>query len=477
MESSKSVSNTQTTIRFTTRQRIYWGLASFGGSIISGIYASLLPIFFTDYLGMVKYAELIYLMSVIYAIWNAINDPVFGIISDRSKLKKGRRIPYMRYTAPFLALFFILVWFAPAGSSPIAIFWWMLIITLLYDTAYTIIFLVFSALLPEVTENEIERNYLQVFGSFFSLLGMILGFVIPEIFRHQTEFLPLQMAMIGVGILGMACIMFTTYKFEERPEFTKVDEPLGFIDSIKYTFKNKSFLTLVSANFMSIFIQALLLGSLFYLADYVTQGSTLILIVFLFVPLILGIWVTPKLSKRFGVVRADQILLTIAGIGLIMLTLMPTIGIYLCLALAGFGLTGPLVLTTVMWGEVADEDELRTGVRREGVFFGMNAFVTKPAQSLALVIPVALLAWANFIPRTGTQPNLNQPPEVFLAIRLFIGLIPGIALLLEVLILQFYPLRGEYLKEVQEKVLNLHAEKHSKLETMEKKRNPDRNQQ
>jgi GPH family glycoside/pentoside/hexuronide:cation symporter len=285
------------------------------------------------------------------------------------------------------------------------------------------------------------------------------------------------MAMIGVGILGMAFIMFTTYKFEERPEFTKVDEPLGFIDSIKYTFKNKSFLTLVSANFMSIFIQALILGSLFYLADYITQGSTLILIVFLFLPLIVGIWITPKLSKKFGVVRADQILLTIAGIGLIMLTFMPIIGIYLCLALAGFGLTGPLVLTTVMWGEVADEDELRTGVRREGVFFGMNAFVTKPAQSLALVIPVALLAWANFIPRTGTEPNLNQPPEVFLAIRLFIGFIPGTALLLEVLILQLYPLKGNYLNEVQEKVLKLHGEKHSKLEAMEKKSNPDRNQQ
>jgi GPH family glycoside/pentoside/hexuronide:cation symporter len=472
-----STSNIQTPPKFSTKQRIYWGLASFGGSIISGIYASLLPIFLTDYLGMVEYAELIYIMSIVYAIWNALNDPLFGIISDRSKLKKGRRIPYMRYTAPFLAIFFILVWFAPAESGPIAIFWWMLIVTLLYDTAYTIIFLVFSALLPEVTENEIERNYLQVFGSFFSLLGMILGFIIPEIFRHQTDFLPLQMAMIGVGLVGMAFIMFTTYKFSERPEFTKIDEPLGFIDSIKYTFRNKSFLTLVSANFMSILIQAMLLGSLFYLADYITQSSTLILIVFLFLPLILGIWITPKLSKRFGVVRADQILLTIAGIGLILLTFMPIIGIYLCLALAGFGLTGPLVLTTVMWGEVADEDELRTGVRREGVFFGMNAFITKPAQSLALVIPVALLAWANFIPRTGTQPNLNQPPEVFLAIRLFIGLIPGTALLIEVLILQIYPLRGEYLKEVQEKVLKVHAEKHSKLEDMEKKRTPDVRQQ
>lgn len=475
MESSKSNLNIQTPIKFTTRQRIYWGLASFGGSIISGIYASLLPIFLTDYLGMVKYAELIYIMSVIYAIWNAINDPVFGIISDRSKLKKGRRIPYMRYTAPFLGLFFILVWFAPAGSDPIAIFWWMLITTLLYDTAYTIIFLVFSALLPEITEDEMERNHLQAFGSFWGLIGMVLGFIIPEMFRHQKEFLPLQMAMIGVGILGMACIMFTTYKFKERPEFTKVDEPLGFIDSIKYTFRNKSFIIFVLANFLSIFIQALLLGSLFYLADYITRSSSLILLVCLFISIIFGIWVTPKLSKRFGVVRADQILLLIAGLSLFLLTFMPTIGIYLCLAIAGFGLAGPMIFTNIMLGQIADEDELRTGVRREGVFFGINAFVTKPAQSVALALSVALLAWANFIPRSGGQPNLNQPDEVYLAIRLFVGLIPGTALLLEVLILQFYPLKSDYLKEIQEKVLLLHAEKHNKLEEMKKTTNLDKN--
>ncbi|MBD3338174.1 MAG: hypothetical protein GF353_03640 [Candidatus Lokiarchaeota archaeon] len=469
MENNKlNPANLQKPPEFTNSQRISWGLASFGGAIINGIYASLLPIFFTDYLGMVEYAELIYIVSIVYAIWNAINDPLFGIVSDRSKLKKGRRIPFMRYTAPFLALFFILIWFAPAGSGPIVIFVWMLITTLLYDTAYTIIFLVFCALLPEVSESEIERNYLQVFGSFFTLLGMILGFVIPEMFRHESELLPLRMAMIGVGIFGMACIIYTTYKFKERPEFTKVDKPLGFVDSIKYTFKNKSFLTLVSANFMSIFIQSLLLGSLFYLADYVTQGSSLILLVFLFLPLILGIWVTPKMSKKYGVVRADQILLSIGGTGLILLTFVPTYLIYICLSLAGFGLTGPLVLTTVMWGQVADEDELRTGVRREGVYFGMNALVTKPAQSVALVIPVALLAWANFIPRTGGQAILNQPSEVFLAIRLFMGLIPGIALLAEVGILQLYPLKGEYLKEVQEKVLHLHAEKSSKLEKMTK---------
>ncbi|MHA1253621.1 MAG: MFS transporter [Candidatus Helarchaeota archaeon] len=446
-------------------------MASFGGSLISGIYAALLPIFYIDYLGLVENAAIIYVIQIIYMIVNAFNDPIFGFISDKTKLKQGRRIPYMRYTAPFLALTFILIWFSPdLSAGEWAVFWWMLIMTCLYDTAYTIIFLVYSALLPEITEDEPERNALQVYASFFSLIGMIFGFLIPDFFRNQSKFL-LQMSMIGVGIIGMALIMYTTYKFKERPEFTTVDEPLGLIDSIKYTFKSKSFLILVSANFMGIFIQALVIGSIFYLADYIVQENSTVLLVFLFIPILIGIWLTPKFLKKWGAVRSDQYLLLIGGIGLILLTFMPINElIYLCIVIAAFGFVGPLIYTNILFAQVIDEDELKTGVRREAAFFGVNALLTKPAQSLAIVVPAALLDISNFIPHpTGTEPILNQPIEALIAIRLFIGLIPGIALILASIILQFYPIRGEYWEKLQKEILILHEKKHKKLKEFERR--------
>ncbi|MFW9951662.1 MAG: MFS transporter [Candidatus Thorarchaeota archaeon] len=459
--------------KFSKRMRVNWAMASFGGSLISGIYGALLPIFYIDYLGLVENAAVIYWIQVIYVIVNAFNDPIFGILSDRSKAKKGRRIPFMRYTAPFLALTFFLIWFSPDSSSgEWSVFWWMVITTCLYDTAYTIIFLVYSALLPEVTENENERNGLQVYASFFSLIGMIFGFLIPDLFRNQSRFL-LLMSMVGVGIVGAALILYTTFKFKERPEFTKVDKPLGFIDALKYTFKNRSFLTLVSANFMGILIQSLIIGSLFYLADYVVQESSLILLIFVFIPLLVGIWVTPKLIKKWGVVRSDQILLLIGGTGLVLLFFVSGLGIniliYIFLAIAGFGFVGPLIFTNVLFAQVTDEDEIKTGVRREAAFFGMNALLTKPAQSLAIVIPTALLDLANFIPHDlGQPPVLPQPAEAIIAIRLFIGLIPGIALILAALILQLYPIKGEYWENLQKDILILHDQKHKKLEDLER---------
>ena len=155
-----------TPVHLTRSYKFIWGLAALGTSLISGTFGALLPIFYQDYLGLA--ARWIGIASIVYAIWNALNDPLFGYITDSTRSKRGRRIPYMRFTAPFLALTFILVWLAPRGAGQPALFAWMLGTMLLYDTCYTIIGLVYSALLPEVTEADADRHGLQVSAS---LLG------------------------------------------------------------------------------------------------------------------------------------------------------------------------------------------------------------------------------------------------------------------------------------------------------------------
>lgn len=184
-----------TPVKLSLSTKVIWGVAALGTSTISGTFGALQPIFYQDYLGLE--ARWIGIAATIYAIWNAINDPLFGYITDSTRSKRGRRIPYMRFTAPFLALTFILVWFAPPLAGQQALFWWMLVSMLLYDTAYTIIGLVYSALLPELSESDAERNGLQISSSLFGLLGMLLGFLIPDMVRPKaagTSLLPLQTA-------------------------------------------------------------------------------------------------------------------------------------------------------------------------------------------------------------------------------------------------------------------------------------------
>lgn len=455
-------------IKLSLAYKVTWGIAALGTSLISGIYGALLPIFYQDYLGLA--ANWIATASLIYAIWNALNDPLFGYLTDSTRSRWGRRIPYMRFTAPFLALTFVLVWFAPPQAGQEALFWWMLVSMLLYDTCYTIIGLAYSALLPEVTESDAERNGLQISASLFGLLGMILGFLIPDLFRPKAgaeiSFLPLQVSMIVVAVVSMTLVLVTTFRVKERPEFTRVDRPIPLGDALRFTFTSKSFLVLVSQNFMSILMQSLILGMMFYLADYVLQMPTLVILLCVFIPLIIGVPVTSILRKRYGVVGAQQLLLTIAGLGLVAIAFVPNPLILLCLVAAGFGLSGPQTLTNVLFAQVADEDELRSGVRREGAFFGVNALVTKPAQSVALALIPIVLEATNFVTREANngQIFLNQPVSALFGIKALMGLIPGLALLLGALLLRWYPLRGEYLEKVKTDLLELHARKQAELE-------------
>jgi len=455
-------------VKLSRGYKVTWGIASLGTSLIAGIYAALLPIFYQDYLGL--QARWWGIASLIYAIWNALNDPLFGYLSDRTRSRRGRRIPYMRYTAPFLALTFILVWFAPREAGQGALFAWMLGAMLLYDTAYTIIGLVYSALLPEVSESDAERNDLQISSSLFGLLGTLLGFIIPDLFRPKvgtsTSLLPLQGAMVVVAVVSAMFILITAFRVKERPEFHRVDQPLGLGQALKYTFTSRSFLVLVAENFMVVLMQALLMGGVFYLADYVLQMNTMIALACVFVPLFVGVPVTSLLRRRLGVVGAQQLLLVLAGIALVLVTVAPRPLILVCLAVAGFGLAGPQTLTNVLFAQVADEDELRSGVRREGAFFGVNALLTKPAQSVALALSPFILELTRFVTREahGGEIFLDQPASALLGIRVIVGLIPGAAVLLGALILVWFPLRGEYLNRVQATVLTLHARKRAQLE-------------
>jgi GPH family glycoside/pentoside/hexuronide:cation symporter len=470
-DTANSTAPSRSPVHLGRGYKTVWGLAALGTATISGTYGALLPIFYQDYLGLA--ARWIAIASAIYAIWNAINDPLFGYITDSTRSKRGRRIPYMRFTAPFLALTFVLVWFAPPEAGQTGLFLWMLVTMLLYDTAYTIIGLVYSALLPEVTESDAERNELQISSSLFGLVGMIFGFAIPELFRpgadSEPSLWPLRLAMIAVGIIGATLIVLTTLRVKERPEFYLLDEPLKLGQSIKYTFTSKSFLVLVAANFMTILMQSLILGSIFYVADYVLQISSMVLIACIFIPLIIGVPMTSLLRRRLGVVGAQQVLLVLAGIALVLVPFVPEILILVCLAVAGFGLAGPQTLTNVLFAQVSDEDELRTGVRREGAFFGVNALLTKPAQSVALALSPFILEAGNFVTREANQGQiyLNQPQSAVFGIKTLVGLIPGIAILVGAAILIFYPLRGAYLTNVQDRTLQLHAEKHARLEERE----------
>ncbi len=210
-------------------------------------------------------------------------------------------------------------------------------------------------------------------------------------------------------------------------------------------------------------------GSIFYLADYVSQTSTMVLLIYLFVPLSLGIPLANLAVKKMGLVTSQIIYLVISGIGLASIGFVPKPLIVVSLIVAGLGLSGQQTITYNILGLVIDEDELRTGTRREGSYFGANALLTKPAQSLALFLTAFILEQSGFITRAMNNGviSLNQPAAALFGIRSIVGLIPGVAMIIGAVIMLFFPIKGKRLVQLKEKIMVLHAEKKAKFEEIE----------
>ncbi|NLA79609.1 MAG: MFS transporter, partial [Chloroflexi bacterium] len=264
-------------------------------------------------------------------------------------------------------------------------------------------------------------------------------------------------------------IWIATYKIKERPEFSQVDKPIPLKEALKATLTNKNFIIFDIANFMAVFMFSICMGAIFYVSDYVTQSSSLYILAALFIPLAISVPLTKYALKRFESVGTFQVYMVICGVGLLLTALLPPSWIYLGMAIVGFGYAGILVGLNLSLGTIIDEDEVRTGVRREGSYFGANALITKPAESIAAPLTAAVLAATGFITRESNagQIFLNQPDSAIWGIRMIIGLIPGIAMLLGAAVLRFFPLKGQKLKDMKAKVLEMHAEKEAQLAELE----------
>ena len=173
--------------------------------------------FYTKYLGLDE--GLASIVWMIFAVWNALNDPLFGYISDRTKSKLGRRIPYIRYGALLYGVIFILSWFLwPLGGSQTALFVQMLVSLFFFDTFYTAIATSLYVLPYTMAESNQARSGIFVWKIFFTLLSLAAPLVLfplvrPDVGESASRF---QTIMIMLGVVTTLVIFFSTFFYKEK---------------------------------------------------------------------------------------------------------------------------------------------------------------------------------------------------------------------------------------------------------------------
>lgn len=444
-----------------------WGIASIG-MMRSIFYA----IYLTDVVGIEP--RLASLGALAGIIWDAINDPIIGVLSDRMKSKLGRRRPFLLWFAFPFGLSFIMLWSAPNWDSQVGLLLYVTLAFMISDTLTTLVAVPYLSLTPELTRNYDERTSLSSFRTVFQLLSaMVVVIVAPMIVdgviagggTQQQGFLTAGAVFGTIGSLPLFLIgLFIRERYSEE---AAEQETLSFRETLKLAWQNVPFRYAVGIymfNWSAVDMVAITFP--FFLLYWVAQGDLLakinifgvdlalesaffgvmMFVCVLFVPF--WLW----LSKRFNKIQAY-----IAGMAswivvqVMIFTIQPGETNYLLLiaALAGIGVSAAYILPDSILPDVIEWDELRTGRRQEGIYYGIRTLIRKLTGAGVIFVTLQILGWSGYQAPPEGVTIFQQPESALFMIRVMDSFL-GAGILLGTIILAWsYPLTREKYQRIQ----------------------------
>jgi GPH family glycoside/pentoside/hexuronide:cation symporter len=444
-----------------TKSKVSYGGANAASNTLSSIGFAAITFYYNVKLGLS--AELIGIAWLLFAAWNAINDPVFGILQERTKSKLGRRIPYIRYGAPIYGILFILCWFPLVDiNSEIALFLYLLFILFAFDTIVTIVGLIIFSLPSEMAISVKERTDLVVYSSFLGAFSYFVSYLLPVFLLtgdQSAEINPLfPITMISLGVI-CAIIMFVGSYFLKENEYAQLEETLGFFDAIKETFKNKPFLISEGASFTLSLASTIMTSAIYYYVAYVLALSGFMATVplLLIFSMIFGfIYIHSRLIKKYGLKKVY-----IFGLALICASFIFCFFLgsnlstaFICFLAMGIGYSAIMFASQLLIADIIDYDETRTGKRRETTYSGINALIVKPAQSVANWLFLLVISLYGF-----QEGSITQSDTASFGVLVGFTVIPAISTFLGVLFMIFYPLDGPEWTAQKIHLKQIHAEK------------------
>ncbi len=417
-------------------------------------------------------------------LWDAVSDPLMGRITDNAQTRWGRRRPFVLLGAPLMGLLFVAIWYAPPGWSDAGQLAWFIAAQLLFFTAYTVFAVPFGAMSYEMTPDHHERTRVMASLAFFHKVGELLsGWMLPlaallgvaivgaavvpapgEQQRIPIEGVHAMAWIVGLVFLaGFGVLPALAVRGGSRvaPAAVTAGPKVKLTEGLRAAAGNSAFLLLVGVIVLNTLSGVLATGIDQYLLVYFMSGGNQAdglvqkgllttgygVVGFASIPVIT--WFATRFGKKqalYGVYG----LMAVGGVAkwfvftpghprveLLGVSLDPVILIdpLLC---------GPMwvavkILLASMMADVCDEDELRHGQRREGLFGAVFSWLEKTVVSVAYLGTGLALAATGFVIAKGAA----QSDATFTGMRLFLAGAPTATALLAIVVLRFYPLSAE----------------------------------
>ncbi len=381
-------------------------------------------------------------------VWDTINDPLFGWVTDRTRSRFGRHRVYLIYGAIPLAVASAAVWMVPPGLSPVMAFLWIAITYTLFDTLMTLVQLPYQAMAANLTRDYDERTSLTAYASLGALLGFFAGSVLMPVLVRAAPDARTGYALAGAcfGLAAGMAVAVVAWRVRE-PEADAAPantEPVPAWDSVRRTLagtlRNRPFVMLVGAVGLVRLGLTLVQGALAYFVIYQFQGTQgdlprLMAILLGVVGASLFVWkrVVDHWEKNLAYVLG----LAFSTAGLVVLYWIAPgqqTALAATLVLVGIGMGAHWIVPFAMVPDTIDHGHMLAGERTTGMYYGLYGLADKIARTLATVLVAAVLDLTHYV------PNAAQSEQALQGIRLMTGPLPALCLALAIPLLLAYPI-------------------------------------
>lgn len=390
------------------------------------------------------------LVLLIVTLWDAVNDPIIGTLTDRTRSRWGRRRPWLLFGAIPFGLAYFLLWLVPPFDDTGRFIYYVLI-GILLDAFYSAVNVPYTALTPELTSDYNERTSLNSYRFGFSILGAVIAAAIHSQILAAFEDKVLGYAIsAGIWAFFIAAPNFLTFAFTRETHIPPEGEKTpGFFQGLAIALGNRAFRWVVAIYFLSwLAIQFVQNNLILYIVAWANAEAwitQLLLAIQIANFIFLVMWA--RVSQRLGKQRVYYIGMTFwifVSMALFFVQPGQILLLFVLAILAGVGLSLGYLIPWSMIPDVVEMDELETGQRREGVYYGFFVFLQKIGLSIGLAISGFVLDWSGYIrPAVEGDPIPPQPDSALLTLRIFVSFVPAAILLLSFIAVRAYPITSE----------------------------------
>jgi GPH family glycoside/pentoside/hexuronide:cation symporter len=397
-----------------------FAIGQLGWAILAGLVSNWLVYFYQPSTEAINAGQLLYvpqgrvilgvltiigIITAVGRIFDAFTDPWIANKSDRSTNPKGRRIPFMRKVAIPFAVITTLIFMAPVKSISGINTAWLLFALLGFYLCMTIYCTPYNALIPLIGSDQKSRIAVSTAISLTFIVGTSFAYLAPVFWGLLTPSLGRVTAMRatfgGLSIIACICMLVPTFVIDERKLGSFEPTKENAFESLKITFGNKDFRTFVYSDVL--YFTALTIfqtGLPFFVTSLMglDEGSTSLLFVMMTVLSLLWYPIVINLAPKYGKKNLVRFAFIIFAITYLLTSLS---GIFvqgnlswgiMIVAIASIPMAILGILPQAMVADIAEEDTVKSGTNRDGMFFAARTFAFKMGQSLAMLIFTAFAA-------------------------------------------------------------------------------------